>query len=158
MLYAQTFKPIKQIFYFIETMRGINRQPKKVIRVSQIEFVESESDDEDVSLIYSSSSLLDFFWIIWFRSVFLTELFLSKFFGTYSRHWQTVFSPCFWLPLVFGKIRIWCRYRPLQEKNLFFRDARARKTMRKIVCQYLVALLINLYQNLPVNIKPTSLL
>ena len=48
MLYAQTFKPIKQIFYFIETMRGINRQPKKVIRVSQIEFVESESDDEDV--------------------------------------------------------------------------------------------------------------
>ena len=61
MLYAQTFKPIKQIFYFNETMRGINRQPKKVIRVSQIEFVESESDDEDVSLIYSSSSLLDFF-------------------------------------------------------------------------------------------------
>ena len=48
----QTFKPIKQIFYFIETMRGINRQPKKVIRVSQIEFVESESDDEDVSLLF----------------------------------------------------------------------------------------------------------
>ena len=42
-------------------MRGINRQPKKVIRVSQIEFVESESDDEDVSFIYSYSSLLDFF-------------------------------------------------------------------------------------------------
>ena len=52
--YAQTFKPPYQtefIFYFIETMRGINRQPKKVIRVSQIEFVESESDDEDVSFI-----------------------------------------------------------------------------------------------------------
>ena len=45
--------PTKQIsiFIFIETMRGINRQPKKVIRVSQIEFVESESDDEDVSFI-----------------------------------------------------------------------------------------------------------
>ena len=35
---------------FIETMRGVNRQPKKVIRVSQIEFVESESEDEDVSI------------------------------------------------------------------------------------------------------------
>ena len=32
-----------------ETMRGVNRQPKKVIRVSQIDLIESDSDDEDVS-------------------------------------------------------------------------------------------------------------
>ena len=30
-------------------MRGVNRQPKKVIRVSQIDLIESDSDDEDVS-------------------------------------------------------------------------------------------------------------
>ena len=34
----------------LETMRGVNRQPKKVIRVSQIDLIESDSDDEDVSL------------------------------------------------------------------------------------------------------------
>jgi len=37
-----------------ETMRGGNRQPRKVIRVSQIDLIESDSDDEDVSFIFGT--------------------------------------------------------------------------------------------------------
>ena len=33
-------------------MRGVNRQPRKVIRVSQIDLIESDSDDEDVSFFH----------------------------------------------------------------------------------------------------------
>ena len=41
----------------LETMRGVNRQPKKVIRVSQIDLIESDSDDEDVSFLCLNGSL-----------------------------------------------------------------------------------------------------
>ena len=36
-------------------MRGVNRQPRKVIRVSQIDLIESDSDDEDVSFFFRFS-------------------------------------------------------------------------------------------------------
>jgi hypothetical protein len=55
---------IKSLETAKETMRGVNRQPKKVIRVSQIEFVESESEDEDfermMSQTVTSSESMDY--------------------------------------------------------------------------------------------------
>ena len=46
-----------------ETMRGGGggtiRQPRKVIRVSQIDLIESDSDDEDVSYTFALSQVVD---------------------------------------------------------------------------------------------------